>query len=203
MPCCSSLWTARAASARRSSPQSLTGRYRPTCPRYSPTPHRPADTMPSDNRHAGTVHSLDGLLTRPAAVSWARRQLGPIRARPSSDELDRTLTAYMCNDGRLGPTAARARPRDHRHPQAARTHRGAPRAVPAPLPRCALRPVAGATCRNAHGRCVNDAPLGRGAEGDRAVPAEGWPYPGRRQRPPPCETAAHRHPALASPIESR
>ncbi|MFF4224253.1 helix-turn-helix domain-containing protein [Streptomyces abikoensis] len=65
-----------------------------------------ADTVPSDNRDSGIVHSLDELLTRPAAVAWARQQLGPIRARPSSDELNRTLTTYMCNDGRLGPTAA-------------------------------------------------------------------------------------------------
>lgn len=65
-----------------------------------------ADTTPTDNQDTGDAPSLDELLTRPAAVSWAHRQLGPIRARPSSDELDRTLTTYLCHDGRLGPTAA-------------------------------------------------------------------------------------------------
>ncbi|MFG2178345.1 helix-turn-helix domain-containing protein [Streptomyces abikoensis] len=65
-----------------------------------------ADTLPCDSRDTGPVHSLDELLTRPAAVAWARQQLDPIRARPSSDELNRTLNTYMCNDGRLGPTAA-------------------------------------------------------------------------------------------------
>ncbi|MEV5510616.1 helix-turn-helix domain-containing protein [Streptomyces orinoci] len=65
-----------------------------------------ADGIPCDNRDAGTTRSLDDLLLRPAAVAWAHQQLHPIRTRPFADELDRTLTTYLSNDGRLGPTAA-------------------------------------------------------------------------------------------------
>lgn len=64
-----------------------------------------ADALPFDHRDAGAAHSLDDLLARPAAVAWAHQQLHPIRTRPAADELDRTLAAYLCNDGRLGPTA--------------------------------------------------------------------------------------------------
>ncbi|MGI5340751.1 helix-turn-helix domain-containing protein [Streptomyces sp. CA-181903] len=64
-----------------------------------------ADALPPDHRSTGTAHSLDDLLTRPAAVTWAHQQLRPIRTRPAADGLDRTLTVYLCNDGRLGPTA--------------------------------------------------------------------------------------------------
>ncbi|MEU1308419.1 helix-turn-helix domain-containing protein [Streptomyces cinnamoneus] len=65
----------------------------------------PVPAQPQSHPADAGARSLDELLTRPAAVAWAHRQLRPIRTGPAPDEFDQTLTAYLCNDGRLGPTA--------------------------------------------------------------------------------------------------
>lgn len=49
--------------------------------------------------------SLDDLLTRPAAVEWARNLLRPVEALSPATGLGHTLDTWLRNDARLAPTA--------------------------------------------------------------------------------------------------